>query len=193
MNSQNIIDDDDSEIPRIDISDDFGPENPNVQVDPMFAALSLGMQQMPGGIEGMKYNIKHFMNATDRRYWNRNIDTYAIERMMFDPDERTIERLISLMETRYDEVHEMEQRLLNEHLEKIKKFYEKEMERRESELAEQLRQKRIEEEGEDNVQDNIQEDSDNDSESNSDNDSESKPILDCDQPIIEEVSEDSQY
>lgn len=113
--------DDDSDIPRIDLVEEFGPDHPNVQVNPMFAALSIGMQQMPGSIEGMKNSMEHFMNATDSRYWNRDIDTRAIERMMFEPDERTIDRIISLMETRYDEIEEIEETLLKKHLEELKK------------------------------------------------------------------------
>jgi hypothetical protein len=164
--------DDDSEIPRIDLTKEFGPENPNVQVNPMFSALSIGMQQMPGGLEGMKYSMLHFMNATDRRYHNRDVDPRAIERMMFDPDERTIDRIISLMEARYDEVEEMEQRLLREHLEKLKKRQEEMM------RAELQRRAREEEESKKNNGST----SENESESSHSSSSE-------DAPIIEEVSE----
>lgn len=129
------LNDDNSEMPRIDIGEEFGPDNPNVQVNPIFAALSLGMQQMPGGLIGMKYNMQNFMNATDKRHKHRNVNPRAIEMMMFDPDERTIDGIISLMETRYNEVEELEQRLLNEHLEKLKILLQEEAKREAEEQA----------------------------------------------------------
>jgi len=179
MLHQRPVPDDDSEIPRIDLVEEFGPENPNVQINPIFSAFSIGMQQMPGGLEGMKYSMRHFMNATDKKYWNQDIDGRAIERMMFDPDERTIDRIISLMEARYDEVEELEQRLLYEHLDKLKK-------RHEEMLREEL-QRRAREDAEKGIQQNI--DSDSDSDSSQPNKPQANLNNDDEDPVIEELTE----
>lgn len=112
----------DDEIPKLDLVADFNPDNPRTQTDPLIAALSIGMQQMPGGIEGMQHLMMQFMKATESGNWSEeNIDPRDIEKMMFDPDDRTAARISSLMETRYEEVYDKECRLKAEKMRELKK------------------------------------------------------------------------
>ena len=152
----------DDEVPKIDLVEEFDPDNPNVKTNPLLAALSLGMQQMPGGIKGMNEAMIQFMKATETHDWSEdNVDTNIIGKMMFNPNARTISRIISLMDARYEEVEEQEQELIAERITKLRREARKKLlkelqeeERLEKEQQEKEKNKRKE----DDVQQNIKED-----------------------------------
>lgn len=96
------------EMPDINLIRDFDPDNIKVRTDPLMAALSIGMQQMPGGIEGMHRVMLKFMEMYEQKDNTEEIDTKYFVNMMFDPDARTIDRISSLMETRFEEVCKQE-------------------------------------------------------------------------------------
>lgn len=112
----------DEKVPKIDLVTEFDPDSERVKNDPLWAALSIGMQQMPGGIKGMQRVMMQFMKATETKNWDdEEINIKEIENMMFDPNARTISRIISLMEARYEEVEEVEEELLAERMKEMKK------------------------------------------------------------------------
>lgn len=193
---------DDDDIPILDLVNEFDPDNPKVQTNPLHAALSIGMQQMPGGIAGMQRVMGVFMKGAKKDdpkspfYREDEVQPEEIERMLFNPDQRTLDRILEIMYDRFDEVEELERELIEDHIRKYQELQERvakkrvekekrwkeEREREERERAEAQAKAKQEEREEREERDRTNRDDGDKSEDDDDTDNE---------PVVENVSEDS--